>query len=36
MNGISDTKLAPKYYCSTEEAIALVYRLFKAEDKVSV
>ena len=31
MNGISDTKLAPKYYCSTEEAIALVYRLFKAE-----
>ena len=36
MNGISDTKLAPKYYCSTEEAIALVYRLFKAEDKASV
>ena len=35
-NGISDTKLAPKYYCSTEEAIALVYRLFKAEDKASV
>ncbi len=36
MNGISDTKLAPKYYCSTEEAIALVYRLFKAGDKASV
>lgn len=28
MNGVSATQISPKVYCSTEQAIALVYRLF--------
>ena len=30
INGVSATRISPKSYCSTEQAIALVYRLVAA------